>query len=48
MFAEKNLRDDTNRDEDSDGDYIEVVSNCDDIQVVSLSPISNTMAVSSA
>ena len=48
MFAEEILRDDANSDKDSDGDNIEVVSNCDDIQVVSPSPISNTMAVSSA
>ena len=32
----------------SDGDDIEVVSNCDNIQVVSPQPIYNKMAVSSA
>ena len=48
MFADKILRDDDNSDEGSDGDDIEVVSNCDSIQVVSLSPISNTMVVSYA
>ena len=42
------LRDDANSYKYSDGDDIEVVSNCDNIQVVSPSPISNTMAVSSA
>ena len=41
-------RDDANSDKDSDGEDIEVVSNCDDIQVVSPSPISNTTAVFSA
>ena len=48
MFADEMLRNDANSDEDSDGDNIEFVSNCDEIQVVSPSPISNTMAVSSA
>ena len=48
MFADKMLRYDANSDKDSDGDNIEVVSNCDYIQFVSPSPISNTMAVSSA
>ena len=42
------LRDDANSDKDSYGEDIEVVSNCDNIQVVSPSPISNTMAVLSA
>ena len=42
------LRDDANINEDIDGDNIQVVSNYDNIQVVSTSPISNTMAVSSA
>ena len=42
------LRDDANSDNDSDGDEIEVVSNCDFISVVSPSPIYNTMAVLSA
>ena len=36
MFADEILRDDANSDEDIDGDYIYVVSNCDNIQVVSL------------
>ena len=36
MFSEEILRDDTNRDKASDGDNIYVVSNSDDIQVVSL------------
>ena len=45
MFADEILRDDTNGDKYSDGDDIEVVSNCGDIQVVSPSPISITMAV---
>ena len=44
MFAEEMLRDDSNSNGDSDDDDIYVVSNCDDIQVVSLSPIYNTMA----
>ena len=48
MFEDEILRDDDNSDEYSDCDNIEVVSNCDDIQVVSPSPISNTMAISSA
>ena len=48
MFADKILRDDANRDKDIDGDDTEVVSNYDDIQVVSPSPISNTTTVSSA
>ena len=48
MFSEKILIDGANSDRDSDGDDIEVVSNCDDIQVVSPSPIYNKMAVSSA
>ena len=48
MFADEMLRDYVNSDKDSDGDNTEVVYNCDDIQVVSPSPISNTMSVSSA
>ena len=36
MFADKMLRDDANSNKDSDGEDIEVVSNCDGIQVVSL------------
>ena len=48
MFADKILRYHANSDEDSDGNYIEVVSNCEGLQVFSPSPISNTMAVSSA
>ena len=48
MFSGEMLRDDANSDKYSDGDNIEVVSNCDDIQVVSPSPIYNKMAVSSA
>ena len=48
MFAEEILIDEANSAEDSYGEDIEVVSNCDDIQFVSPSPISNTMAVSSA
>ena len=48
MFAEKILGDDSNSDEDIDGENIEAVSNCDDIQVVSPSQISITMAISSA
>ena len=47
MFAGEMRRDDANRNKYSDSDDIEVVSNCDDIQVVSPSPISNTMSVSS-
>ena len=42
------LRDDANSNEYSDGDNIQVVSNCDYIQVVSPSTISNTMSVLSA
>ena len=39
---------DANSDKDIDDDNIKFVSNCDNIQVVSLSLISNTMDVSSA
>ena len=42
------LIDEANRYEDSYCEEIEVVSNCDDIQVVSPSSISNTMSVLSA
>ena len=48
MFSDKILSDDANSDIYSDGENIEVASNWDEIQVVSPSPISNTMDVSSA
>ena len=46
IFAEKILRDDAKSDEDSDGENIEVVSNCDNIQIVSPSLSSSLLASS--
>ena len=48
IFSDEMLRYDAYIDEYSDGDDIEVVSNCDNIQVVSPPPIYNKMDFSSA
>ena len=45
IFEDEMMRYGANSNEYSYGDDIEVVSNCDDIQVVSPSPIYNTMSV---
>ena len=47
IFSDKILRYVANSDKYSDGEDIEVLSNCDEIQVVSPPPIYNTMAISS-